>query len=100
MDNQNFQKQLILGTSPVDDHESNKAVETFLAKESGAQEGKRGSTWDIGIWLELPASTNEHLVGTRTGKVRPEPLDGLIARSEAGWTPTPGCKEVTKGVLE
>ena len=60
--------------------------------------------------------TNEHLVGTRTGlirattvKRRPETLiwdielydamyfvpwliDGPVARPEAAWTPTPGCK--------
>ena len=27
-------------------------AETALAKESGAQEGKLGSPWDLGIWLE------------------------------------------------
>ena len=60
--------------------------------------------------------TNEHLVGTRIGvirvrtvKRRPETLewdrelyeamnfvpclaDGPVARPEAGWTPSPGCK--------
>ena len=56
--------------------------------------------------------TNEHLVGTRTGVIRartvnrrPETLkrdrevydamnfvDGPVARLEAGWTPTPGCR--------
>ena len=89
----------------------------LLAKESGAQEGKRGSTWDIGIWLEQSTRTNEHLVGTRTGvarartvKRRLEPLkwnrefilvpwliDGPVARPEPGWTPTPGCKACDEG---
>ena len=119
-DNQNILTQLIPGTSPVDDHESNRAAETVFAKESGAQEGKRGSTWDVGIWLELTTRTNEHLVGTRTGvtrartvKRRPEPfkwnremnvvpwlIDGADARPEAGWTPAPGCKACDEGVLE
>ena len=57
VDHQNFQTQLIPGTSPVDDRESNRAGETVLAKEAGAQEGKRGSSWDIGIWLELSTRT-------------------------------------------
>ena len=90
--------------------------EAVLAKESGAQEGKLCSSWDLGIWLGRSTRTNEHLVGTRTGvirartvKRRPETLnwdkelygamnfvpwliDGPVARPEAGWTPTPGCK--------
>ena len=37
VDNQNFQTQLIPCTSPVDDHASNRATETGLAKESSAQ---------------------------------------------------------------
>ena len=87
-----------------------------LAKESEAQEGKLGSSWDLGICLGRSTRRNEHLIGTRTGvirartvKPRPETLkrdkelyeamnfvpwliDGLVARSEAGWTPTLGCK--------
>ena len=46
VDNQNFQIQLIPCTSPVDDHASNRAAETVLAKESSqpkrASEVKRG----------------------------------------------------------
>ena len=117
VDNQNFHAQLVPCTSPADDLASNRAAETLLAKEPGAQEGKRFSTWDIGIWLELSTRTSEHLVGTRTGvtrarpvKRRPEPLkwdgelslvawliDGPVARPEAGWTPTPGCKTCDEG---
>ena len=41
--------------------------EAVLAKESGAQEGKPGSSWNLGIWLRRSTRTNEHLVGTRTG---------------------------------
>ena len=91
-------------------------AETALAKESGAQEGKLGSPWDLGIWLGRSTRTNEHLVGTRarvirarTVKRRPESqkwdreltdamnfvpwlIDGPVARSESGWEPTPGCK--------
>ena len=37
----NFQIQLIPCTSPVDDHASNIAAETVLAKEPSAQEGKQ-----------------------------------------------------------
>ena len=90
--------------------------EAVLAKESGAQEGKLGSSWDLGIWLGRSTRTNEHLVGTRTGvtkaravKRRPETfkwdrelheamnfvpwlIDGPVARPGAGWVPTPGCK--------
>ena len=33
-------------TSPVEDHASNRAAETVLAKESSAQEGKRSSMWE------------------------------------------------------
>ena len=90
--------------------------EAVLAKESGAQEGKLGSSWDLGIWLGRSTRTHEHLVGTRTGvikartvKRRPETfkwdrelyeamnfvpwlIDGPVARPEAGWVPTPGCK--------
>ena len=90
--------------------------EAVLAKESGAQEGKLGSSWDLGIWLGRSTRTNEHLVGTLTGVIKartakrrpetlrwdkelyeamnfvPRPIDCPIARSEAGWTPTPGCK--------
>ena len=44
VDNQTFQTQLIPCTSPVDDHASNRAAETVLAKESSTQEGKRSST--------------------------------------------------------
>ena len=46
--NQNFQTQLIPCTSPVDDHASNRAAETVLAKEPSAQKGKRSSTCDKG----------------------------------------------------
>ena len=115
-ENQDFETKLILGTNPVDDLASNQA-ETVPAKESRAQDGKQSSTWDIGIWLELSTKTNEHLAGTRTGvarartvKRRPEPLkwdrelnlvpwliDGPVARPEAGWTPTPGCKACDEG---
>ena len=90
--------------------------EAVLAKESGAQEGKLDSSWDLGIWMGRSTRTNEHLVGTRTGAIRartvkrrPETLkwdrelyeamnyvpwliDGPVARREAGWTPTPGSK--------
>ena len=90
--------------------------EAVLAKESGAQEGKLGSSWDLGIWMGRSTRTQEHLVGTRTGVIRartlirrPETLkwdrelhktmnfvswliDDPVARLEAGWTPTPGCK--------
>ena len=70
----------------------------------------------MGIWLGRSTRTNEDLVGTRTGvirvrtvKRRPETLewdrelkdamnfvpwliDGPVARPEAGWTPTLGCR--------
>ena len=45
----------------VGDHASTRAAETFLAKESSAQDGKRSSTWDIDIWLKRWTRTNEHL---------------------------------------
>ena len=45
-------------------------AETVLAKESGAQEGKLGSPWDLGIWLGRSTRTNEHLVGTRARVIR------------------------------
>ena len=55
--------------------------EAVLAKESGAQEGKLCSSWDLSIWMGRSTRTNEHLVGTRTGviwartvKRRPEAL--------------------------
>ena len=91
-------------------------AEAVLAKESGVQEGKLGSSWGLGIWLGRSTRTNEHLVGTtvgvikaRTVKRRPGTLkwdrelhdamkfvpwliDGPVARPEAGWEPTPGCK--------
>ena len=91
-------------------------AEAVLAKESGVQEGKLGSSWDLGIWLGRSTRTNQHLVGTRVGvikartvKRRPETLkwdrelydamnfvpwliDGPVARPQAGWEPTPGCK--------
>ena len=58
-------------------------AEAVLAKESGVQEGKLGSSWDLGIWLGRSTRTNEHLVGTRvcvikarTVKRRPETLKG------------------------
>ena len=38
--------------------------EAVLAKESGAQEGILGSSWDLGLWLGRSTRTNEHLVGT------------------------------------
>ena len=44
--------------------------EAVLAKESGAQEGKLGSSWNLGTWLGRSTRTNEHLVGTRTGVIR------------------------------
>ena len=31
--------------------------EAVLAKESGAQEGKLGSSWDLGIWLGRSTET-------------------------------------------
>ena len=40
-------------------------AEAVLAKESGAQEGKLGSPWDLGIRLGRSTRTDEHLVGTR-----------------------------------
>ena len=91
-------------------------AEAVLTKEFGAQEGKLGSPWDLGMWLGRSTRTNEHLVGTRVGvikartvKRRPETLkwdrelydamnfvpwliDGPIARPEARWEPTLGCK--------
>ena len=44
--------------------------EAVLAKESGAQEGKLGSSWDLGIWLGRSTETKGYLVGTRTGVIR------------------------------
>ena len=44
--------------------------EAILAKKSGAQDGKLGSSWDLGIWLRRSTSINEHLVGTRTGVIK------------------------------
>ena len=91
-------------------------AEAVLAKESGVQEGKLGSSLDLGIWLGRSTRTNEHLVGTRVGVIKartvkrlPETLkwdrelcdamnfvpwliDGPVARPEPGWEPTPGCK--------
>ena len=46
IDNQNFQTQLIPCTSPVDDHASNRAAETVLAKEP---QPKRASEVQRGI---------------------------------------------------
>ena len=46
VDNQNFQTQLIPGTSPVDDHESNRAAETSC---QGGPEPKRASEAQRGI---------------------------------------------------
>ena len=57
--NQNFQTQLIPCTSPVDDHASNRAAETVLAKEPSAQKGKRSSTCEIDNWLERSTMTKE-----------------------------------------
>ena len=45
-------------------------AEAVLAKESGVQEGKLGSSWDLGIWLGRSTRTNEHLVGTRVGVIK------------------------------
>ena len=45
-------------------------AEAFLAKESGVQEGKLGSSWNLGIWLGISTRTNEHLVGTRVGVIK------------------------------
>ena len=45
-------------------------AEAVLAKESGVQEGKLGSPWDLGIWLARSTRTNEHLVGTRLGMIK------------------------------
>ena len=78
VDNQNVQTQLILCTSPVDDHASNRAAETVVAKESSAPEGMRSSTWDIDIWLTRWTRTNEHLVGTRTDRVMFFGIEGMI----------------------
>ena len=90
--------------------------EAVLAKESGAQQGKLDSSWDLGIWMRRSTRTNEHLVGTRTGVIRartvkrrqetlkwdrelceamnfvPWLIDGPVERPETGWTPTLGCK--------
>ena len=44
--------------------------ETVHAKESGAQEGKLVSSWDLGIWMGRSTRTNDHLVDTRTGVIR------------------------------
>ena len=44
--------------------------EAVLAEESGAQAGKLGSSWDLGIWLGRSTRTNEHLVGTRVGATK------------------------------
>ena len=44
--------------------------EEVLAKESGAQEGKLGSAWDLGIWMSRLTRTKEHLVSTRTDVIR------------------------------
>ena len=44
--------------------------EAVLAKESGAQERKLGSSRDLGLWMGRSTRTNEHLVGTRTGVIR------------------------------
>ena len=62
VDNQNFQTQLIPCTSPVDDHASNRAAETILARESSTQEGKRSSTWDIDNWRKRSTKTNDQLL--------------------------------------
>ena len=83
-------------------------AEAVLAKESGVQEGKLGSSWDLGIWLGRSTRTNEHLVGTRVGVIKartvkrrletliwhrelynamnfvPWLIDGPVARPEAG----------------
>ena len=54
--------------------------EALLAKESGFQEGKLGSSWDLGIWLGRSTRTSEHLctrdgvIKARTVKRRPETL--------------------------
>ena len=45
-------------------------AEAVLAKESGVQEGKLRSPWDLGIWLGRSTRTNEHLVGTRVGVIK------------------------------
>ena len=81
VDNQNFQTQLIPRTSPVDDHASNRAAETVLAKESSAQEGMRSSTWDMDIWLKRLTRTNEDLVGTRTDRVMFFGKEGMISQN-------------------
>ena len=45
-------------------------AEAVLVKESGVQEGKLGSSLDLGIWLGRSTRTNEHLVGTRVGVIK------------------------------
>ena len=83
------------------------SAEAVLAKESGVQEGKLGSSWDLGIWLGRSTRTNDHLVGTlvgvikaRTVKRHPETLKwdrkvydamNLVPWLIDGWEPTPGC---------
>ena len=49
-----------------------------VAKESGAQEGKLGSSWDQDIWLGRTTRTNEHLVGTRTGVIRAQTMEQRV----------------------
>ena len=57
-----FPNKVDLCTSPVEDHASNRAAETVLAKESSAQEGKRSSMWETDIWPKRSTRTDEHLV--------------------------------------
>ena len=99
--------------------------EAVLAKECGAQEGKLGSSWDLCIKMGRSTKTNEHLADTSTGVIRartvkrrletpkwdrelydamnlvPWLIDGPVARPEACWTTTRGCRacdEETSGV--
>ena len=44
--------------------------EAVLAKESGAQEGKLGSSWDLNLWMGRSTRREAHLVGTRTDVIR------------------------------
>ena len=49
---------------------SQKQVCCAIERQNTFEEGKLGSSWDLGIWMGQSTRTNEHLVGTRTGVIR------------------------------
>ena len=76
--------------------------EAVLAQGSGAQEGKLGSSWDLGIWLRRSTRTHEHLVGTRTGVIKARIVKRRLEtfKWDRELYPHLDAKRVQKGVLE